>query len=246
MELTILYEDADMVAISKPTGIITHADGRTDAESVASWFAAHYPESKDVGEPMILPDGTSIARPGIVHRLDMDTSGVIVLAKTPEAFEFLKNSFRERDAKKTYLAFVYGVPKAKRGTIDFAIGRSRKDFRLRSAQPKAKGMMREAITRYEILGDDGKYSLVKVMPETGRTHQIRVHLKAIHHPIVCDSLYAPNQACALGLNRLALHAYSLDIPLVSGGRKEIIAPLPTDLAEAVATFPGGAAFIASK
>ncbi len=121
--------------------------------------------------------------------------------------------------------------------IDFAIGRSRKDFRLRSAQPKAKGQMREAITRYEVVSDIGTHSLVKLMPETGRTHQIRVHLKAIHHPIVCDALYAPNHPCDLGLKRLGLHAYQLEFSLLSGGTKVVIAPIPAEWSSAIAKFP---------
>jgi 23S rRNA pseudouridine1911/1915/1917 synthase len=237
MNLPILYEDADIVAVEKPAGVMTHADGVGTAETVADWFATRYPESKDVGETQRLKDGTEIKRPGIVHRLDVDTSGVLVLAKTTEAHAFLKAAFQNREVKKTYLAFTYGVPKERKGVIVFPIGRSRKDFRLRSAQPKAKGTLRDAITRYEVVGDIGTHSLIKVMPETGRTHQIRVHLKAIHHPVVGDVLYAPNHPTDLGFTRLGLHAYSLDVPLPSGGRKEIIAPVPLELQSAVAKFP---------
>jgi 23S rRNA pseudouridine1911/1915/1917 synthase len=248
MELPILYEDTDLVAVAKPAGVMTHGDGRNSGETVADWFAAHYPESRGVGETQRLPDGTELARPGVVHRLDTDTSGVLILAKTQEAHAFLKKAFQDREIKKTYLAFVYGSPKEKKGIIDFAIGRSRKDFRLRSAQPKAKGVMREALTRYEVLATDGalpaekSHSLLKVMPETGRTHQIRVHLKAIHHPVVCDPLYAPNHPCDLGTTRLALHAYRLDLPLPSGGRKELTAPIPGDLKPAFAAFPNAGPF----
>ncbi len=247
MDLPILYEDADIVAVLKPAGVMTHADGVTTKETVADWFASKYPESKDVGETQRLKDGTEIKRPGVVHRLDVDTSGVLVLAKTPEAHAFLKAAFHDRETKKTYLAFVYGVLKESKGVITFPIGRSRKDFRLRSAQPKAKGTLRDAITRFQVIGVDaeGKHSLVKVMPETGRTHQIRVHLKAIFHPVVGDPLYAPNHVADLGFSRLGLHAYSLDIPLPSGDRKEIIAPVPEDLAPALKKFPGAEGFVAS-
>lgn len=239
MELPILYEDADIVAVEKPAGVMTHGDGRTKSETVADWFAEHYPASKDVGETQRLADGTELKRPGIVHRLDTDTSGVLVLAKTPEAHAFLKEAFKSRETKKTYLAFVYGVPKEARGVIDFDIGRSRKDFRLRSAQPKARGTLRDAVTKYEIAGIDalGKHALLIVEPLTGRTHQIRVHLKAVHHPIVCDPLYAPNHPCDLGLTRLGLHAYKLDLPLPSGERITITAPIPADMAAAMASFP---------
>lgn len=245
MKLPIIYEDADMVAVNKPAGVMTHPDGRTTEETVSDWFATTYPLSKEVGETQKLTDGTEIRRPGIVHRLDRETSGVLVLAKTPEAHTFLKEAFQNREAKKTYLAFVYGVPKERKGVIEFSIGRSRKDFRLRSAQPKAKGTLREALTRYEVLADTGEYALMKVMPETGRTHQIRVHLKAIHHPIVSDALYAPNHAPAFGLSRLGLHAYSLELPMQDGTRMELIAPVPEDFKKGLEAFPAFEAVVAT-
>ena len=231
LTLPILYEDADVVVIDKPAGVMTHADGKSDAPTVADWFAGNYPEAKAVGEAQRLEGGSEIFRPGIVHRLDTDTSGVLVLAKNQNAYEFLKKAFHDREVHKTYLAFVYGVLKEKKGVIDFAIGRSRKNFRLRSAQPKAKGTLRDAVTRYEVEGVDADHthSLVKAMPETGRTHQIRVHFKAINHPIVGDKLYAPNHSADLGFSRLGLHALEIDIPLPSGGRKTVTAPIPPDL-----------------
>ena len=223
MNLPILYEDADVVAVAKPAGLLTHTDGKSGAATAEDWFKEKYPEGA-----------------GYVHRLDRDTSGVLVFAKTASAYEFLRKAFHDREARKTYLAFVYGVPKEKKGVIDFDIGRSRKDFRLRSAQPKARGRLREALTHYEVLGGTDGYALLRMSPETGRTHQIRVHLKAIHHPIVGDALYAPNRPAALGIARLALHAHTLDIPLPAGGRAHIIAPIPPDLAPAFARFPGAA------
>jgi 23S rRNA pseudouridine1911/1915/1917 synthase len=239
MDLPILYEDADIVAVIKPAGLMTHPDGHTTDETVSDWFAARYPASATVGDTQRLVDGTEIARPGVVHRLDRETSGVLVLAKTPEAHVFLKEAFSERAITKTYYAFIYGVPKEREGTIEFSIGRSRKDFRLRSAQRKAKGTLRDAITNYEVLSDIGTHAFLKVEPKTGRTHQIRVHLKAIHHPIVCDPLYkASDQTCDLGFNRLGLHAARLDIPRPDGSTLSITAPLPSDLALAAAKFPG--------
>lgn len=229
LSLPILYEDADFVAVDKPVGVMAHPDGRNSEETVSDWFATRYPSLKDVGETQRLQDGTEVLRSGIVHRLDRETSGVLVLAKSKEAHAFLKSAFQNREVKKTYLAFIYGVPKERRGTIDFSIGRSRQDFRLRSAQPKAKGMLREAITRYEVLSDTGSHALMKVMPETGRTHQIRVHLKAIHHPVVGDVLYAPNHPLDLGFKRLGLHALKIEFSLPSGEGKTIEAPLPEEL-----------------
>src|SRR3989344_8515314 len=225
MKLPILYEDADVVAVAKPAGLLTHTDRKSNAPTAEDWFKEKYG-----------------AEGGYVHRLDRDTSGVLVFAKNAAAYEFLRNAFHDREVQKTYLAFIYGVPKEKGGVIDFDIGRSRRDFRLRSAQPKAKGRLREALTRYEVIGETGEYALLKVNPETGRTHQISVHLKAIHHPIVGDSLYATgffkSEMKPLDISRLGLHAYMLDLPLPSGGRTLIHAPIPSDLAPAFAQFPG--------
>lgn len=226
MELPILYEDADIVAVAKPAGLITHSDGRTKEETAEEWFLEKYKI-----------EATDPPSSGYVHRLDRDTSGVLVFAKHAAAYASLRKAFHDRDVKKEYLAFVYGAPKEKKGTIDFDIGRSRSDFRLRSAQPKAKGLLRDARTHFEVLAETPGYALLLMTPETGRTHQIRVHLKAIHHPIVGDALYAPNHPAALGIKRLGLHAYTLDIPLPSGGRTRIVAPLPGDLVPAFAHFP---------
>src|SRR3989344_5753336 len=235
MDLSILYEDSDVVAVNKPAGLITHSDGRTKEETAEDWFKEKYPEGAAL--PASGPTG-------YVHRLDRDTSGVLVFAKNAAAYEFLRKVFHDRKVQKTYLAFVHGVPKEKKGVIDFDIGRSRKDFRLRSAQPKAKGRLREALTRYEVVAESadegnretGSYALLKLHPETGRTHQIRVHLKAIHHSIIGDTLYAPNHPLALGITRLGLHAYQIDLPLPTGGHILITAPLPDDLAPAFAHF----------
>lgn len=244
MDIPILYEDGDIVAVAKPAGLITHSDGRTKEVTAEEWFKEKYPTAEG----------------GYVHRLDRDTSGVLVFAKNAAAYEFLRKAFHDHEVKKTYLAFTYGAPKEKTGVIDFDIGRSRQDFRLRSAQPKAKGRLREAHTRYEVVGEYGEFALMKMSPETGRTHQIRVHLKAIHHPIICDPLYAPknykpahhkgtshfltrsapNEMKSLGITRLGLHAYRLDLPLPKGGRTLIQAPIPEDLAPAYAYFPNAA------
>ena len=232
MDLAILYEDSDIVAVNKPAGLLTHVAHVREADSHNStsaeeWFRAKYPE-------------VALERP-YAHRLDRETSGVLVFAKNQTAYDFLRKAFTDREVKKTYLAMVYGVPKEKKGIIDFDIGRSRKDFRLRSAQPKAKGRLRDAITRYEVISETEeagqKYALLELHPETGRTHQIRVHLKAVHHPVVADPLYAPKGAPDLGIGRLALHAYALDLPLPSGGRKVISALVPSDFKRVMAHFP---------
>jgi len=130
------------------------------------------------------------------------------------------------------LAFVYGVLKESTGVIDRPIGKSRKDFRLRSAQRGARGELREAVTAYTVLKQGGVATYVEVRPKTGRTHQIRVHFKAIHHPVVCDKLYAPKHKCILGFTRLALHASSITFSLPGGVAVTAEAPLPRNFRQA--------------
>ncbi len=233
MKIEILYEDENIVAINKPTGLVVHSDGRTNEPTVVDWILENYPEIKYVGENM-----GGIERPGIVHRLDRDTSGVLIIAKNQESFEHLKEQFKERLVEKKYNAFVYGKLKEKEGIIDRPIGRSASDFRKKSAQRGAKGELREAITEYKVLNENDDVSFLEVKPKTGRTHQIRVHFKAIHHPIVCDSIYAPKGECLLGLNRLALHASSVSLDLIDGNKISIDTPLPEEFENLINNFWG--------
>lgn len=212
---------------------MVHSNGHTDELTVAEWFLTHTPEAKGVGEEQLSQKGEILERSGIVHRLDKETSGVMILAKHQESFEYLKHQFHDRLAKKEYRAFVYGAVKERWGTIDRSIGRSAKDFRLRSAQHGARGLLRPAVTLFECL-KQGKYkgesfSYMKLLPKTGRTHQIRVHLQAIGRPIVQDMLYAKTEIAKsnnLGFERLALHAHILEIELPNGRMERFIAPLP--------------------
>lgn len=236
MKLNILYEDNDIVAINKPAGLVVHYDGKTKEDSVSSWVAENYPEVSDVGEPIILSNGQKIIRPGIVHRIDRETSGVLLVAKNKEAFFFLKKQFQEHKISKTYHAFVYGkidLPKKETAIINRPIGRSKNDFRKWTAERGARGEMRESVTEYKVLNFCDQYSFVEVYPKTGRTHQIRVHFKAINHPVVCDRLYAPKRESILGFERLALHASSIQFETILGGKKTIEAPFPKDFVEAM-------------
>ncbi len=231
-EVEILYEDEDILAVNKPSGLIVHSDGRTKERTLCDWILEKYPDVSGVGEPLV-SNGVVIDRPGIVHRLDRETSGVMVVAKNKKAFDFLKAQFQERETKKTYNTFVYGVLKDDFGTIDLPIGRSKNDFRQYTHPPKARGEMREAITYYEVIKRGEKHTFVKAMPKTGRTHQIRVHMKAIHHPVVCDRVYALSKPCELGFERLALHAKELKFKHPSGREITITADLPADFAKAL-------------
>ncbi len=235
MEIPILYEDKNFLIIDKPAGLVVHADGKTDERSVSDWLLEKYQEIREVGEPWKREDGSVIYRPGIVHRIDRDTTGVLVIAKNQKTFEYLKGLFQGREVKKIYNAFVYGEMNKSDGTIDRPIARSRKDFRLWSAQRGGRGVAREAITHFEVLGQNASIpvSYIEVRPETGRTHQIRVHLKAINHPVVADKLYAPKRAPILGFNRLALHARELQFTDQDGQLIKTEAPLPEDFQKAL-------------
>jgi 23S rRNA pseudouridine1911/1915/1917 synthase len=252
-EIKILYEDEDILVVSKPAGLAVHSDGRTKdlsaqgVETLADWVLVHYPKMKDVGEPKMqneelgiknqeLNRKSEILRPGIVHRIDRDTSGALLLAKNQKAFEYLKSQFKNRSVRKEYHAFVYGKIDENFGTINKPIGRSRSDFRKWSAETSARGELRDALTYFEVIKRGESATFVRVLPKTGRTHQIRVHFKAIHHPIVADILYAPKKEKILGFNRVALHAYSLEFKNLAGRTMVVTAPYPEDFRQAVEEF----------
>jgi 23S rRNA pseudouridine1911/1915/1917 synthase len=232
--IPIIYEDDAVLVINKPAGIAVHEDGHTDGPFLTDWVRAHKPELVGVGETMSLQNGTVIDRPGVVHRLDRDTSGVLVLAKTQSAFEFLKEQFQNHNMEKQYLAFVWGEMRDLVGTVDKPIGRSRNDFRRWATGHIAGGKMRTATTRWTKLGRAQGCTYLSVEPKTGRTHQIRVHMHAIGHPVVGDTRYAPQKGTALGFARLALHAQSLALTHPNGSRMAFEAPLPDDFVSAIA------------
>lgn len=250
----IIFEDSNFLVINKPAGLNVHSDGKHEEYTLADWLIEKYPDIKNVGEPMVTNDmekgildiyfgpgepqiKTVIFRPGIVHRLDKDTTGVMVIAKNQETFLFFKQQFKNHEIEKTYLALVYGNFREDDGEINRPIGRSGKDFRQKSSASNAKGTLREAITEYKILerfktSDKslGDLSLIEVRPKTGRMHQIRVHMKFISHPIVCDKLYAPGRPCAGSLTHQALHAQKISLKIPEGDTREFTADLPADFA----------------
>ena len=236
MDIEKIFEDDDLVVINKPSGLVVHFDGRNQEDSVADWVLKNYPETENVGEPLTLSSGKEIKRPGIVHRLDRDTSGILIVAKNQKSFLNLKEQFQNRTIQKTYKAFVYGRVKKDEGIIDREIGRSKKDFRRWTAQRDIRGKKRKAITEYRVIKRERDYSLVEVSPKTGRTHQIRVHFKAINYPIICDKLYAPKRECLLGFKRLALHAHSIKFYLMNGEKVKLEAGLPKDFKTAIENF----------
>ena len=236
MSPEIIAETPDYVIINKPAGLVVHSDGKTVEKTLADWVMEQYPEAENVGEPLILTgkDDVSviIKRPGIVHRLDRETSGVMIVAKTDSAFEFFKKAFKDRDIEKTYHAIVWGHVKQDAGVIDAAIARSKSDFRKWSAQRGARGKMRTAVTEYKVLKrfeDVGKkFTLLELHPKTGRTHQIRVHMKYLNHPIICDPLYGSDETKPLGFSRTALHSRRIEFTDTKGEKKIFEASYPDD------------------
>lgn len=249
MEIKILYEDEYILALDKPSGLLVHPaksadadrgaspDNRSKEKTLTDWIIQNYPELKDVGEEQILQNGETIKRPGIVHRLDKDTSGVILVAKTKEAHQFLKEQFQARKVEKIYHAVVWGkfIERLKKGKIEKFIGRNKSGKW--SSDGTLSGKVREAVTDYEVLLQNEKVAYVEVKPKTGRTHQIRVHLKSIGYPVIGDRIYGnknlesriQNQGEEIKKpNRLMLHAVSIKLELPSGTHITIESLLPEE------------------
>ena len=205
--MEVLYEDKDCVVINKPVGLLTHSKGAFNPEpTVASWL------SKRVS-------GLKGERAGIVHRLDRATSGVMICAKTPEALSWLQKQFSTRKVKKTYVAIVEGGLSLPEAIIDMPIERNPKKPQTFRVGSNGKA----AVTAYKVLQTGPERSLIELRPTTGRTHQLRVHLAHIKHPIVGDTFYHGVKA-----DRLLLHALSVEITLPNRQRKIFTAPLPAE------------------
>ena len=206
--MNIIYEDLDILALNKPAGVNF------------DWALEDRPE--------LIP----------VHRLDKDTSGVILFAKNEKAEEYLRGLFKNREIKKTYLTLVVGEIKNKEGKIELSIGRSKRTPLKRVAIGEKRGKIREAVTGYKVLKRFDGFTLAEASPKTGRTHQIRSHFAAIGHPVVCDKLYAGKRfVCPAGLSRQFLHAFSLELTLPSGTRTRLEAELPGDLEKVLQKLP---------
>lgn len=202
VSFTIVSEDPHYIIIDKPAGLIMHQSKiHTEADTLANGLLARFPEIKGVGEDPF--------RPGIVHRLDKYVSGLVVVARTQEMFQHLKQQFKNRDVKKIYIALVYGSLTKEDGTIDFPISRSKKAGVKMAAHSKMLGG-KEAITQYEVLRRFQHYTLVKVQIKTGRTHQIRLHFNALGYPVVGERVYKPKKLRKIvNLGRIFLHASRL-------------------------------------
>jgi 23S rRNA pseudouridine1911/1915/1917 synthase len=205
--LPILYQDEDVIVINKPVGVLTHSKGALHSEFTVADFFRNYTTFH-----------THTDRPGIVHRLDRDTSGIMIGARTPEAGEWLQKQFADRKVKKTYLAIVTGRLKEASARIELPIGRHPKSPSTFRVDPNGKS----ATTGYMTLATNNTESLVKLSPLTGRTHQLRVHMQYLAAPILGDRVYGTPA------DRLYLHAYKLAIQLPSGQQKTFTAPVPPE------------------
>ncbi len=221
-QIKIIYEDGNILILDKPSGLLTHPKNKNDrSESVVSWLLKNRPSVKDVGEDKI--------RPGIVHRLDKETSGLLLIAKNQKSFEYLKELFQKREIIKTYIALVYGRLKNKKGIIETPLG---KLGTKQTTKIHGKHELKEknAITEYGVLKEYADYSLLEITPKTGRIHQIRVHLKSIGHPVVCDPLYSgKHHICSSELGRLFLHAQKLSFVSPAGESLTVETDLPPEL-----------------
>ncbi|MEK7541244.1 MAG: RluA family pseudouridine synthase [Patescibacteria group bacterium] len=236
--MEVIYEDGDLIVVNKPPGISVHGGGSVLGRTLVDELYQRFPEIAGVGE--------DAARPGIVHRLDRDTSGVMVVARNQRSFTALKELFHQRLVEKTYLAIVCGVPRQREGVIDLPIGRLASDptkrgsVRYRGRIP-VRGA-REASTRYRVLKRGAGMALVELKPKTGRMHQLRVHMAAIGNPVACDTKYGGrNVCCPLGVGgaagaqplraragRQLLHAQSLCFSFPEGRRISFAADPPED------------------
>lgn len=217
--IKILYEDNDLLVIDKPAGLTVHPAPGHPSHTLVNAVLSHLFELED----------NDTTRPGIVHRLDKDTSGVMLVAKTSAALTNLSDQFKSRSVKKVYITLVKGQLKPERGVIEAPIGRDSGDRKKMAVTGESRG--RQARTNYQVIKYIGNYSLLEIAPETGRTHQIRVHLAAIHYPVVGDETYG---AKSVYLNRQFLHAHRIGFHLPSTGKFiEFTSPLPEDLEKAL-------------
>jgi 23S rRNA pseudouridine1911/1915/1917 synthase len=227
MDIKIIYEDNDILVIDKPAGLIVFPEGQSlesKEKTLIDYLIEKHPKLADTGCP---------PRYGIVHRLDKDTSGVLLISKNPETLIFLQNQFINREVEKKYVCLVEGVIKEDKKTIHTLIGRAKGDKRKQRVysigQVKLEGK-REAITEYKVLEKFSNYTLLNVQIRTGRRHQIRCHLSFIHHPIAGDKLYGfKNSPIPEGLIRQFLHASYLKIQLPNGKIQEFKSNLPEEL-----------------
>lgn len=239
-DIRVVAETADYIVVDKPAGVLVHPTPSSNELTLVDWIVEQYPEIKHVGDVQSrfrINAEREPGRPGIVHRLDRGVSGLLVIARTPESFTALKAQFQARTVEKTYAALVHGQIKED-GVIDLPISRSRSDGKRMAARPGPDG--RTALTRYCVDRTFPNFTLLRVSPATGRMHQIRVHLRAIGHPIAGDQLYASRAHKPAALDRPFLHATEVAFTDQSGIRRSFASRLPVELDRFLAGLDGRA------
>jgi 23S rRNA pseudouridine1911/1915/1917 synthase len=217
IDLDILYEDDELIIINKPAGLVVHPAPGHESGTLVNALLYHCPNLAGIG---------GVQRPGIVHRLDKDTTGALVIAKTDRSHQHLQAQLKAKTARREYLGIVHGSPKTAHGSIDLPMGRHRFDRQKMAVIPVEKGG-RNALTHWQLLERLGNYSLLEFRLETGRTHQIRVHSSQIGHPILGDPLYSSGRSIGVNLSGQLLHAYRLILEHPCTGESiTSIAPIP--------------------
>lgn len=218
INLDVIFEHEGFLTINKPAGILVHPVSAKDAaDTLVSALIARYPEIKSIGEG---------GRPGVVHRLDQGVSGLMVIARNQEYYQYFLKIFTEHLIVKKYYALIHGQPKDKSGIIDLGIGRTKKGKIIATQYAGKVKDYKTAITKYQVIRIFKKYSFVEIETLTGRTNQIRAHFKAIGHPLVGDELYGGIKA---GLERIFLHAFYLNFVDPDGVTREFVSSLPEEL-----------------
>lgn len=234
LKIKIIYQDKNIIVVDKPAGIQVHPDHNEKKNTLVNWLIYKFPEIREVIDvPSYIRsiDGVHTADPrlrsGIVHRLDKDTSGVMAVARNMKAFQELKKLFKEHQVEKKYLALVYGILKNKEGVIEKPIARAATYRKQVIAGRKTKTKIREAVTEYKVLKEFNNFSLLEVMPKTGRMHQIRIHLFSINHPVIGDKLYKLKNIKLIQAQRQMLHAEQIKFKLF-GKNYSFSSPIPND------------------
>jgi 23S rRNA pseudouridine1911/1915/1917 synthase len=231
--LDIIFENDDVMVVNKPAGMVVHPAAGHFSGTLVHAALAHAPEIESMG----IEGTTGERRPGVVHRLDKNTSGIILLAKNDQAHRYLINRFKDRKVEKVYMALVDGAPPTPKGRIETPIGRSSADRKKMAVTPPSRG--REAVTEYKTIESFPKHTLLEIHPITGRTHQIRIHLDFIKCPITGDTVYGLKKP-TVEIDRHFLHAARVKITLPGEDTpRQFTAPLPMDLVEVLENLRKG-------
>lgn len=231
MLLPVIFEDSDIVVINKPSGVVVHPFDFSTEETILDLLHENYPDMFSIENEISLQDKRVVLLGGIVHKLDRDTSGVLVIAKNQQTFDELRKFFTDQQVEKTYIALVRGIVQKESFTIDAPLGRNKKDYKQSTAPETPRGSLREAVTDVRVLKRNADTTLVQLTPRTGRTHQLRAHMASIGHPILGDMAYGHKvqemSKREKTKERIMLHAQSISF-MWYGEKKVFESPLPEE------------------